>query len=151
MKKTDVLLKFFDLSWKQIEMLCEIFRLASPTTQALHKWPLCDSYREVTNLQGFISLEEINLLGLPRNTNFISVRNLYYILNKEIQEFLVSVKMLFLRSLEIFISSREINLCRLDTFPTMVPNRPVMFNRVPAFGLLWILLCMQLQLYTRLK
>ena len=41
--------------------------------------------------------------------------------------------MLFLRSLETFISSREINLCRLDTFPTMVANRPVMYNRVPAF------------------
>ena len=46
----------------------------------------------------------------------------YYILNKEIQEFLVKIKMLFLRSLEIFISSREINLCRFDTFPTMVAN-----------------------------
>ena len=55
---------------------------------------------------------------------------IYYILNKEIQEFLVKIKMLFLRSLEIFISSREINLCRLDTFPTMVANRPVMYNRV---------------------
>ena len=48
--------------------------------------------------------------------------------------------MLFLWSLEIFISSREINLCRLDTFPTMVANRPVMYNRVPAFGILWTLL-----------
>ena len=57
----------------------------------------------------------------------------YYILNKEIQEFLVKMKMLFLRNLEIFISSREINLCRLDTFPSMVANRPVMYNRVPAF------------------
>ena len=65
---------------------------------------------------------------------------IYYILNKEVQEFLVKIKMLFLRSLEIFISSREINLCRLDTFHTMIVNRPVIFNRVPAFGLLWILL-----------
>ena len=61
---------------------------------------------------------------------------IYYILNKEIQEFPVKIKMLFLRSLEIFISSREINLCRLDTFPTMVVNTPVMYNRVSAFGLL---------------
>ena len=38
----------------------------------------------------------------------------YYILNKEIQEFLVKIKMLFLRSLEIFIASREINLCKLE-------------------------------------
>ena len=60
--------------------------------------------------------------------------HMYYILNKEIQEFLVKIKMLFLRCLEIFISSRKINLCRLDTLPTMVANRPVMFNRVPAFG-----------------
>ena len=44
--------------------------------------------------------------------------------------------MLFLRSPEIFISSWEINLCRLDTFPTMIANRPAMYNRVPAFGLL---------------
>ena len=48
--------------------------------------------------------------------------HLYYILNKEIQEFLVQIKMLFLKSLEIFISSREINLCRLETFSTMVAN-----------------------------
>ena len=65
---------------------------------------------------------------------------LYYTVDKEIHEFLVKIKLLFLRSLEIFISSREINLCRLDTFPTMVANRPVMYNRVQAFGLLWILL-----------
>ena len=70
----------------------------------------------------------------------INIKRVYYILNKEIQEFLVKIKVLFLRSLEIFISSREINLCRLDTFPTMVANRLVMYNRVPAFGLLWILL-----------
>ena len=62
---------------------------------------------------------------------------IYYILNKEIQEFLVNIKMLFLRCLEIFISSRKINLCRLETFPSMVANRPVMYNRV--------------QLYTSLK
>ena len=49
-------------------------------------------------------------------------KNIYYIHNKEIQEFLVKMKMLFLRSLEVFISSREINLCRMDTFPTMVAN-----------------------------
>ena len=59
-------------------------------------------------------------------------RLLYYILNKEIQEFLVKIEMLFLRSLETFISYREISLCRLDTFPTTVANRPVMYNRLPA-------------------
>ena len=58
---------------------------------------------------------------------------IYYILNKEIQEFLVKIKMLFLRSLEIFISSREINLCRLDTFPSMVANRPVMYRLLDYF------------------
>ena len=45
---------------------------------------------------------------------------IYYILNREIQEFLE--KKLFLRSLEVFISFREINLCRLDTFHVMVAN-----------------------------
>ena len=54
-------------------------------------------------------------------------------------------------SQEIFISSREINLYRLDTFATMVANRPFMYNRVPAFWLLWILLCLQLQLYTSIR
>ena len=44
------------------------------------------------------------------------------------QEFLVKIKMLFLKSLELFISSTEINLCRWDTFPTMVANRSVMYN-----------------------
>ena len=78
-------------------------------------------------------------------------KNIYYILNTEIQEFLVKIKMPFLRSLEIFISSREINLCRLDAFSTMVANKPVMYNRLPAFGLLWILFCLQLQLYTSVK
>ena len=32
---------------------------------------------KVTNLQGFISLEEVKLLRLLKNTNFISVRNPY--------------------------------------------------------------------------
>ena len=32
---------------------------------------------KVTNLQGFISLEEIKLFRLMRNTNFVSVRNPY--------------------------------------------------------------------------
>ena len=85
-----------------------------------------------------------NCLGLYRciksfciiKTLFNDGKGVYYILNKEIQEFLVNIKMLFLRSLEIFISSREINLCRLDTVPSMVANRPVMYKRVPAFGLL---------------
>ena len=36
------------------------------------------------------------------------LKDLYYSLNKEIQELLVKIKMLFLRSLEIFISSRDI-------------------------------------------
>ena len=38
---------------------------------------------KVTNLQGFISLEEINLFRLMRNTNFISVTNFYISLLKE--------------------------------------------------------------------
>ena len=85
------------------------------------------------------------------NNTWIYQTQLYYILNKEIQEFLVNIKMLFLRHLEIFISYREINLCRLDTFRTMVAKRPIMYSWVPAFGLLWILLCLQLQLYTSHK
>ena len=74
----------------------------------------------------------------PNSVIFIHIafKLLYYILNKEIKEFLIKIKMFFLRSLEIFISSREINLCRLDTFPTMVASRSFMYNRVPAFGLL---------------
>ena len=41
-------------------------------------------------------------------------KSVYYILYKEIQECLVKIKMLFLRSLEICISSREINLLSLQ-------------------------------------
>ena len=41
--------------------------------------------------------------------------------------------MLFLRSLKVFIFSREINICRLDTFPIMVGNKSSMYNLVPAF------------------
>ena len=55
--------------------------------------------------------------------------HVYYILNKEIQEFLN--KNTISQSLEIFVSSRD--------------------NWAPAFGLLWILLCLQLQLNTSLK
>ena len=58
--------------------------------------------------------------------------------------------MLFLRSLKVFISSREINLCRLDTFPTMVANKSSMYNRVPAFRTT-LDPTVQLQLYTSLK
>ena len=64
------------------------------------------------------------------------IRSYITFLNKEIQEFLVKIKMLFLRSLERFIFSWEINTCRLDTFPIMVSNMPYMYNRVPVFGLL---------------
>ena len=85
-------------------------------------------------------------------------RNVYYILNREIQEFLVKIKMLFLRSLKVFISSREINLCRLDTFPIMVANKSSMYNRVLAFAIryYWAFrttldTTLQLQLYTSLK
>ena len=59
--------------------------------------------------------------------------DIYYILNREIQEFLVKIKMLFLRSLNVFISSREINLCKLDTFPIMAGNKSSMYNWVLAF------------------
>ena len=52
---------------------------------------------------------------------------LYYILNREIQGFLVKIKMLFLKSLKLFISSKEINLCRLDTF-RMVANKSSMYT-----------------------
>ena len=59
--------------------------------------------------------------------------HLCYILNREIQEFLVKIKMLFLRNLKVFISSMEINLCRLDTFLIMVANKSSLYNWVPAF------------------
>ena len=38
------------------------------------------------------------------------------------------------RSIYFLLGNRS--PCRLDTFPTMVANRPVMYNRVPPFGLL---------------
>ena len=66
------------------------------------------------------------------------------------QEFLVKIKMPFLRGLEVFISSREVNLCRLDTFPIMVANKSSMYNRVQAFRTT-LDFTLQLQLYTRLK
>ena len=75
---------------------------------------------------------------------------LYYVLNLEIQEFLVKIKMLFLRSLEAFISSRELNLFWLDTFPIMVANKSSMYNRVLAFRTA-LDSALQLQLYTSLK
>ena len=75
---------------------------------------------------------------------------IYYILNREIQEFLVKIKMLFLRSLKVFISSREINLCKLNTFLIMVANKSSMYNRVPAFRTILDSI-LQLQLYTSLK
>ena len=70
---------------------------------------------------------------LMQSSNTKILKTLYYILNRE---FLVKIKMLFLGSIEICISSREINLCRLDSFPIMVANRPSMYNRLPIFGLL---------------
>ena len=57
--------------------------------------------------------------------------------------------MLFLRSLELFISSRELNLCRLDTFPIIVANKSSMYNQVPAFRTI-LDSTVQLQLYTSL-
>ena len=82
----------------------------------------------------------------------IHIVRLYYILNREIQEFLVKIKMLFLRSLEVFISSGEINLCRLDILPIMVANKSSMYNRVPFFRTTCTLdSTLQLQLYTSLK
>ena len=58
--------------------------------------------------------------------------------------------MLFFRSVKVFISSREINLCILDTFPIMVANKSSMYNRVPAFRTT-LKSTLQLQLYTSLK
>ena len=55
--------------------------------------------------------------------------------------------MLFLRSLKVFISSREINLCRLDTFPIMVASKSLMYKRVTAFRTTLDSI-LQLQLYT---
>ena len=75
---------------------------------------------------------------------------IYYILNSEIQEFLVKIKMLFLRSLKVLISSMEISLCRLDTFPIIVANKLSMYNRVPDFRTT-LDATLQLQLYTSLK
>ena len=58
--------------------------------------------------------------------------------------------MLFLSSLKVFISSREINLGILDTFLIMVANESSMYNRVPAFRTIFYS-TLQLQLYTSLK
>ena len=58
--------------------------------------------------------------------------------------------MLFLRSLGVFISSREINLCRLDTFPIMVTSKSSMYNRVPAFRTT-LHSTLQLQLFISIK
>ena len=60
------------------------------------------------------------------------------------------MKMLFLRNLEVFISSMEINLCRLDTFPIMVVNKSSVYIRVSAFRTTFDF-TLQLQLYTSLK
>ena len=85
---------------------------------------------------------KVEIFAAPQVVSFHNFwRLIYYILNKEIQEFLIKIKMLFLRCLERFISSREINPCRLDTFPIMVTNRPYVYDRVPGFGLLLIPLC----------
>ena len=61
---------------------------------------------------------------------------LYYILTKEIQEFLTKIKLVFLSKLKGFISSREINPCRLVTFSIAVTYRPYMYNLVPVQELL---------------
>ena len=55
------------------------FRLSSSGTGTrLFINGLCvTAIEKVTNLQGFISLEEIKLFRLMRNANFISVRNPY--------------------------------------------------------------------------
>ena len=82
--------------------------------------------------------------------HILEVYAIYYILNGEIQEFLVKIKMLFLRYLKVFISYREINLCRLDIFPIMVANKSSMYNRVPAFRTT-LDSTLQLQLYTSLR
>ena len=111
----------------------------------------CETTITLINSKIYFFLDTSQYCSHCLKVNKPSDSALYYILKKEIQNFLVKIKVLFLRSLEIFISSREINLCGLDTFSTMVANRPVMYNRVPAFGLLWILLSLQLQLYTSLK
>ena len=58
--------------------------------------------------------------------------------------------MLFLRRLKVFISSREIQPCRLDTFSIMVTNKSSMYYRVPAFRTT-LDATLQLQLYTSLK
>ena len=51
---------------------------SSGTGTRLYINGLCVTFTEkVTNLLGFISLEEIKLFRLMRNTNFISVRNPY--------------------------------------------------------------------------
>ena len=48
----------------------------------------------------------------------------------------VDISWTFLRSLKVFISSREIDLCRLDTFPIMVANKSSVHNQVLALALL---------------
>ena len=51
---------------------------SSRTATRLYINDLCaTAIEKVTNLQGFISLDEINVFMLLRNTNFISVRNSY--------------------------------------------------------------------------
>ena len=85
-----------------------------------------------------------------KNGGKYSENAIYYILNREIQEFLVKIEVLFLRILELFISPREINLCRLDTFTIMVENKSSMYNWVPAF-MTSLDSTLQLQLYTSLK
>ena len=74
----------------------------------------------------------IQMIRMEKSTGQIWVKLLFYILNKEIQEFLVKIKVLFLRSLGRFISSRETNPRRLDTFPITVTQRSFMYNQVPV-------------------
>ena len=109
----------------------ETFRQKARSLVPLNGWTCAVKICHDGMLEDTNSFDAPHLINLPK-----FLFSLNYILIKEIQTFLVKIKLLFLRSLERFISSREINLCRLDTFPTMVANRPVMYNRVPAFGLL---------------
>ena len=71
---------------------------------------------------------ELILLGLQDR----ELKTKHYIHNKEIQEFLVEIKILFLRGLGRFISCRKIIPCRSDTFPIDATHRLFMYNLVPV-------------------
>ena len=67
-------------------------------------------------IQTRVMVPILRKMSKGRNKNV----HVYSTFFREIQELLV--KKLFLINLEVFISSREINLYRLDTFPIMVAN-----------------------------